>query len=203
MFLWLPLGYSVPVENENTASIEEFRYFPTQTTERGLEIHNQNHLELHSMNDSVNFDAFGDQGQGESQALQEESIVDHNSQDSLALQNNLIEQILPERKPLMFWIPTTSKVKTLFPKNYKVRSKVEVDSLLHQASNFSEETIHRLYSAHLKKYFSSLGILKGKVLDSINRKIKTSFIAMDRSIHGSEDFEYSCIEKIKEIVITF
>lgn len=147
------------------------------------------------MNDSVYSGAVGCHGRAESQALQHELI---DSQDSLGLGNNLVEEIFnPERKALVVWIPTSSKVKTLFPKNYNGRSKVKVDTILHRASNFSEDTIRKLYSVHLNKYISAQGVLKGKVLDPINRKIKTSVIPMDKTIAGSDDFDDICIEKMK------
>lgn len=177
MFLWHLLCNTIPAENH-----------PSQTTEECFEIHNRSHFELFSRNDSVNSGAVSDHGRAENQALHREL---NDSQDSLALRNNLVEGIL-------VWIPTSSKVKTLFPKNYKGRSKVKVDTILHQASNFSEETIRKVYSVHLNKYISAQGVLKGKVLDPINRKIRTSVIPMDKTISGSDDFYDNCIVKMKD-----
>ena len=123
-----------------------------------------------------------------------EFMIGYDLEDSLALENSLPDwSHTLQRKLITVDLPISSNVKFLYPKMFKPK-KFDLEPLMHDCLNISEDTILKIYSNHLHKYYTQSGFYKGKIVDAINRKISTKLTApMDRFIHGSLNHEEAVI----------
>ena len=132
------------------------------------------------------------------QSSSSEFMIRQDSDDSLALGFSLPHgSLTPQRKLILVDLPISSFVKCLYPKSFKPK-KFNLESLMNNGMDISEDTILKIYSNHLVKYFTQQGFYKGKVVDAVNRKIITKLSsAMDRFIVGSREYEEAYIENMQ------
>ena len=115
----------------------------------------------------------------------EESFMERNNDITENFENNFI----------MINMPSSLKVKRSFPTKF-LPKKYDVAALIHHGEIFTEETIRKMYSTVLRKYFSVLPIIRGKITDYTNRLIQTSSFMSDLSIFGSEEHNERLLEEV-------
>lgn len=93
-------------------------------------------------------------------------------------------------------IPTSHRVKSLFPINFIPR-KYDVPNLLYRGDFFSEDRILKIYSNYLAKYFSCLYKIYGKISDNHNRTIQTSTYTSDYGVFGSDKYTESFSKELR------
>ena len=94
----------------------------------------------------------------------------------------------------MISMPSSFKVRQSFPNAFRAK-KYNVEALIHHGERFSDENIRKMYSNVLKKYFSILPMIRGKITDYTNRIIQTSSYITDMFLFGSDEHKERLLEE--------